>query len=327
MRSLFASGLLLLGFVLAGVVSLTGHPRRFLQLAAEFVMLAAQPVHFRLRVGLEALDALALLLAIHVVALHQHFEVNARGVELGPIDAGELALVVDQHTTTSAHAGAVDHDRVEADNGLDLLQSGQVGDGAHHGHRADGEHVVDFLRRHDFLELVGDQTLMAVTAIVGHNVGLVADRANLVFQHHQVFAAGANDGNDVVAGALQLPRCGIGHCRADAAADDHRSAEVFDLRGFAQRANDVEDFVAGLQHAQQHGGFPDGLYNDGDRAGFGVGVSDGQRDALTAIVQAHDHKLSGLLFASDARGLDYKQLDVSRQRARFHDVVHSTPPS
>src|SRR5579864_7553912 len=58
---------------------------------------------------------------IHRAALDQHSEIDAMRVELGPIDTGEFALSVDQHAAAAAHASAVDHDRVEADNGVDIL--------------------------------------------------------------------------------------------------------------------------------------------------------------------------------------------------------------
>ncbi len=66
-----------------------------------------------------------------------------RGIELGAVDTGELALVAEQHAAAAAHAGAVHHDGVEADHGLDAERLGDTGDGAHHGYGADGEHKVD----------------------------------------------------------------------------------------------------------------------------------------------------------------------------------------
>jgi len=55
-----------------------------------------------LLVLLEALERLALLAAIHGIALHEDLEVDQRGVELRSIHAGELALVAEQPTAISA---------------------------------------------------------------------------------------------------------------------------------------------------------------------------------------------------------------------------------
>ena len=55
-----------------------------------------------LLVLLEALERLALLVAIHGIALHEDLEVDQRGVELRSIHAGELALVAEQPTAISA---------------------------------------------------------------------------------------------------------------------------------------------------------------------------------------------------------------------------------
>ena len=70
-------------------------------------------------------------------------EVDQVAVELGAVDAGELGLAADGDAAAAAHAGAVDHDRVQRDDGLDAVLAREVGDGLHHGYGADG---VDGLR-------------------------------------------------------------------------------------------------------------------------------------------------------------------------------------
>ncbi len=47
--------------------------------------------------------------------------------------------------------------------------------------------------------------------------------------------------------SLEGTRGRVGDRRADAAADDDDRAEVLDLRGLAERADDVEDRVAGAR--------------------------------------------------------------------------------
>src|ERR1035438_4322420 len=82
--------------------------------------------HLLVPAFIEALDGLALVVAVHGVALHEYLEVDLGSVELGTIDAGELALVAEQHAATAAHAGAVNHDGVEADHGLDAQRRRHV---------------------------------------------------------------------------------------------------------------------------------------------------------------------------------------------------------
>ncbi len=48
-------------------------------------------------------------------------EIHAVRVEFRSVHAGEFALAVDQHAAAAAHAGAVDHDRVQADERADVL--------------------------------------------------------------------------------------------------------------------------------------------------------------------------------------------------------------
>src|SRR5665213_3814820 len=130
---------------------------------------------FLILVFFEVLERLALLVAIHGVALHQDFKVDQRGVELGSVNAGELAFVTEQHAAAAAHSGAVHHDGVEADHGLDAEGFSDSCDGAHHGDRANREHKVDSaLGVDEPVQLHGHQALLTVTTVVGHYVGFVA---------------------------------------------------------------------------------------------------------------------------------------------------------
>ena len=70
---------------------------------------------------LEFCHRLPLAFALHRIALDQHFEVHPMSVELRTIQAGEFALAIDRNATASAHAGSVDHDRVQAEDGSNLL--------------------------------------------------------------------------------------------------------------------------------------------------------------------------------------------------------------
>ena len=135
---------------------------------------ARELFHFFYLVLLEILHGFALLVAVHGVALHEHFEVDLGGVEFGPVDAGELALLAEQDAAAAAHARAVNHDGVEADHGLDAERRGKACNGAHHGHGADGENEIEFAAvSENGFELVGDQALFTVGAVVSENVGLV----------------------------------------------------------------------------------------------------------------------------------------------------------
>src|ERR1019366_1638688 len=116
-RSLLGSGLLL------GTLSVMAHLDRF-QCAGVRSIALAKLLQLRFRIGLQALDAGTLLLAIHVVALRQYLKVDLGSIEIGPVHTGELAAVVHQHAATTAHPGTVHHNRIQTDDGLDLLRTG-----------------------------------------------------------------------------------------------------------------------------------------------------------------------------------------------------------
>ena len=122
----------------------------------------------------------------------EEVEIDLVGVELGPVDAGELGPLRREHAAAAAHAGAVDHQRVEAHHGLDPVRPGRLGDGLHHPRRPDRQHEVDLPARLDqLLELVGHEALAAVAAVVGRDQELVADRADLLLEDHQLLVPGA----------------------------------------------------------------------------------------------------------------------------------------
>ncbi len=76
-----------------------------------------------------------------------------------------------------------------------------LGDGAHHRHGPDGEDAgrSSGRPRIELLELVGDEALLAVAAVVGRDEDLVADGADFVLEDHEVARARAEDRDDVVA--------------------------------------------------------------------------------------------------------------------------------
>src|SRR5208283_4607280 len=121
MRSLLGSGLLLGGLLLIE------HPRLKRGALLTHGHVLSQCSQLLFWIGLQPLDAQALLLAVHVVALGQDLEVDFGSVELRTIHAGKLTLVVHQHAAAAAHAGTVHHDRVQADHGLDAQRRCDVG--------------------------------------------------------------------------------------------------------------------------------------------------------------------------------------------------------
>ena len=257
----------------------------------------------------------------------EEVEIDLVGVELGAVDAGELGSLGGEHAAAAAHAGAVDHHRVEADHRLDPVRPGRLGDRLHHPGRPDRQHEVDLPARLDQgLELVGHEPLEAVGAVVGRDQQLVADRADLLLEDHQLLVPRSDDRDHVVAGLLHGPGRRVGDRRADAAADHHHRAVELDVRGLAQRPDQVEDRIAGVQHVEQLGRLADALDDDRDRPLLRVGIGDGQRDALAVGVQPEDDELAGLPLPGDARRLDDEPLDIGREKLGLDDRKHAVEP-
>ena len=63
-------------------------------------------------------------------------------VEVGAVYAGKFDFAANGDTTAAAHACTVDHDGVQADNGLDAVRFCGEADKFHHGDGADGNDSV-----------------------------------------------------------------------------------------------------------------------------------------------------------------------------------------
>ncbi len=259
------------------------------------------------------------------MALHHQVEVDLVGVELGAVDADELALAADRDAATAAHPGAVDHDRVERHDGRDLVLLGHQRDELHHDRGPDGDHQVGLAALVDeLLERVGDDALHAEAAVVGGVDHLVRLGLHLGPEDDEPLVAATEDRHDVIAGFLE--RAGDRqHGRdAGAAADADAGAEVLDVGRLAERPHHL-DRVAGLHGAHLHRRLADLLDDQRDGAGLGVVVGDGQRDALAVLVHEHDDELAGLVLARDLGGLDDVALEGGCDLFFGNDLSHWAP--
>ena len=144
------------------------------------------------------------------------------------------------------------------------------------------------------LDSLGDQSLDADRAVVGADDVLVAEGPELVLPEHQVLVAEADDPDHVGAGLLVAARLREDrrHAQAAADADDLLRVPLISLgmpigptRPYSVRADS-----AVLLHLP--GRLADRLDDQRDRAGDAVEVGDGQRDALTVLVQHDDDELA-----------------------------------
>ena len=123
-------------------------------------------------------------------AFHGLVEVDEVAVELGSVDTGELHLVSDSDTAGTAHAGAVNHHGVKRHHGGKVILLGKQRDKLHHWQGSDRyTTVVVFALLNQLFNLVGDKTFLAVAAIVGNDVEVVADGTHLLLEEDKPFVA------------------------------------------------------------------------------------------------------------------------------------------
>src|SRR5579862_5130086 len=261
--------------------------------------------------------------AIHRVPLHQHCEIHLVPIELGAVDAGEFTLTINEHAAAAAHAGSVNHDRVQADDGVDVLLTGHLRYGLHHHDRSNCDDQIDTRAILDQLpQLVGDEALVGIAAVVGREHQGIADGSHLGFKNHQLFIARSNDAKHAVADSLQRRGRGIRHRGSDSSADDHHSAVFRDFRRLAQRPDHVEDRISGFQRVEQVRRLARRLHYDADGSALGVGIFNGDRNPFTLFVDSQDDELSRLLFSSDPGSLDHEAFDPRRKELGVDDFEH-----
>ena len=124
---------------------------------------------------------------VDLLTLHRFVKVYQISVKFRTVYAGKFHFAAYSNTAGAAHAGSVDHDGVERDDGLHAKRLGGLGDELHHRDRADGEHFVILgAGLEQLLELDGNEAVLAVAAVVGHEVQMVAGGLELVFQNDDV---------------------------------------------------------------------------------------------------------------------------------------------
>ena len=178
------------------------------------------------------------------------------------------------------------------------------------------------------LELHGNKALLAVTAVIGHNVEVVAGGLELVLQNHNVLRAEAGD--HVHLQPLSMAGLGLGIGDGATHASAHHAdtlCPLGQLCGQPQRTDKVPDGVAFVQLGQQLGGQPHLLENNSDRPLLAVIVRDGQRNALALLVQAQDDELPRLRLLRDQRRLHLQQGNAGVEYFFMYDFYHVTSTS
>ena len=113
------------------------------------------------------------LLALYVLegshALEHLVPVYLGTVKLRTVDADKLGLSADSQTAGTAHTGTVHHDSIERYISREIVFLGQETAELHHDRRTDGEYLVDMLLIDELFDTHGNNTFLAVAAVVGHD--------------------------------------------------------------------------------------------------------------------------------------------------------------
>ena len=175
----------------------------------------------RIGLGLLALEPL--------LAGDQLLEVDLMAVEIGSLHASETHLPVDGNAAGAAHAGAVDHDRVEGHHGLDAERARGLDAGVHHRQRSDGHHQVRRVGLEDALQRLCHKAGSAIAAVVGADDQIVAVSLKTIFPENQVFVAETDDAGGPVSRFVKGTKLRKDRRHAEATTDQHHVSNTLDV--------------------------------------------------------------------------------------------------
>ncbi len=171
---------------------------------------------------------------------------------------------------------------------------------------------------------------MALGAVIGAHVQMVADRRHLPTQNQQVGRLGTDDNVDLGAPLVQVFRLWIDRRGAQparheqvAAALERLVGHLHEIGGAAQRADHVDQRLPGFQGADHPAGGADNLGDDGDGPAITVVVANGQGNPFPLFPGPYDQELARQCGRGDARRLHLHQTDGGRQHFFPEYLIHS----
>ena len=178
-------------------------------------------------------------------------------------------------------------------------------------------------RLEQLLQLDGHETVLAIGAVVGHEIQMVTGLLELVFENDDVLVTEAND-------HIRLDTCffkrlcgRICDCTTDAAANYAHALFAFNVRRLTEWADKVLNIIALVQTAKHFGGQANLLENDRNRPLLAVITRNRQRHTLRFLVYTENDKLTGLCLAGNERSFNLHIRYGSVQFLLAHDFVHN----
>ena len=243
-------------------------------------------------------------------------------VEIGTVHASEFGFSVYGEATTSADAGAVQHNGAHARRRCHaelLCNQAYV---AHHSQRSHDKHSVVCFSFKYFRKTVGHAPLARKTAVLGHNRDMPRYRGIMLVKHHSVAGFESKHGVCDATRTKQLFGDGISVCHARPPADNKRLFKPFKLRRFSQRTYEILQKIALFVKREFFRGRTLRLKNYADFPRFPVAVRYCKRKSLSVLVRPQNNKLSRLRLGGNQRRLDVHKHGGFAQIFFFGDFVH-----
>ena len=181
------------------------------------------------------------------------------------------------------------------------------------------------------VDLGGDQSLLAVGAVVSHDVQVLAHGAQLVFIEEEVLGAGADD--DVGGDALTESPFHLREHRGDAHASSHKKEALQfaflmffnQLTRTTEGTHDGVEVVALVHLGQLTCSFADDLEDDDDRLPLVDDIADGEGYAFAVLIGDDNDELAGFAAERYPRGVDFHPVDlVAVEQPLADDFVHNS---
>mgnify|MGYP000596954577 CR=1 FL=1 len=142
-------------------------------------------------------------------------------IKVWSVYTGKLCFASYGKTASATHSRTIDHDRVHADNGFDVVFFCSKADELHHDQRSDSDYFVILVSfPNEFFQSVCYKAFFTIASIVCHHYQFVTGCFELILQDHKILVTESYDGMDFCTHLMKFLSNRIGNGTSYTAADN-----------------------------------------------------------------------------------------------------------
>ena len=174
----------------------------------------------------------------------------------------------------------------------------------------------------DLLNTHGDDALLAIGTIVGHDENLVGVGTHLVLEDDEILGTGSQNHDDTVACLVHSLHNGKKWSNADTTAATNHGAILLNVGSVTERTDNIGQLITHLQRIDTGRAGSNGLNHEGDGTLLGVSISNGKRNSFAFLIETDNDEMSGFATLGNQRSLDLKTGHLLAEHFLAYDLKH-----